>query len=87
MAKIAAEFKLDKVSDVMALKMILLGFSKNPSASLSAIKESMDRTEGQAAQTINLLNDNLDFTKLTKEQLQLIAAGKSLGDIGIDETK
>jgi hypothetical protein len=67
---------LKSVSEMMALKLVLLTFSQNPTASLSAIKEAMDRTEGQSTQNINITQTD-DATELTTEQLEAIYEGRA----------
>ena len=71
---------LKNISEILALRLLSLTFSENPNASLSAIKESIDRTEGKAEQPINV-----NFDKLTDEQLSIIAATGSLSAAGISQ--
>jgi hypothetical protein len=77
-AEIAKQFGIKDVREVLALRMILLAFSKSPSASLSAIKEAIDRVEGQSKQNIVVTQNQVsDATELTEQQLQAIYEGRA----------
>ncbi len=75
-AEIAKQFNVTDVREVLALRMILLAFSKSPSASLAAIKEAIDRIEGQPKQNILITQKVDDATELTEETLHDIYEGR-----------
>lgn len=76
-AEIAEEFGITDVSEILALRMVLLAFSQSPATSLAAIKEAIDRIEGQAKQNISITQKVDDARKLTEEQLRDIYEGRS----------
>jgi hypothetical protein len=76
-AEIAEQFGVTDVREVLALRTVLLAFSKSPSASLAAIKEATDRTEGQSKQNIAITEKVDDAIKLNEQQLQDIYEGRA----------